>query len=138
MSVSGGRPLLATSSSESANGITSSWRECRITEFGFERRGRAPILPCWAKQDERRVSAVDVHGDCTATGRTDDHIRLVLIVFGLSGADGQIEVVIVQCRVDDFVASVFQVGRFDAADDAVPAVEEKDSHVGSCRLTGTS
>jgi 2-keto-4-pentenoate hydratase len=29
----------------------------------FHRRRRAPLLPCWAEQHQRRVSAVDVHGD---------------------------------------------------------------------------
>lgn len=68
-------------------------------------------------------------GDAEAdTGTTDNYIGMVLIVFGLCDAKGQIEVV-VQCRVDDFMPSVLQASRFDAADDTVPAVEKEDFHV---------
>src|SRR6056297_2897563 len=94
----------------------------------LERRRCPPVLPCRAKQDERRVSALDVQGNCTATGRTDNYIRFVLIVGALSSADGKIEIIIVQCWIDDLVASVLEERRFNAADDTVPAMEEKDLH----------
>ena len=91
-------------------------------------RGRAPFLPRRAKQDEWRVSAVDVHRDRTATRTANDHIGLVLIVFGLSGADRQPKVVVIEGRVDERVAVVAEIGWFDAARNAVPAVEKQDLH----------
>jgi len=50
-----------------------------------------------------------------ASYRTDDHFRLMLIVFCLSGADGDVEVVIAERRILDGVAEFLRVGRFDAA-----------------------
>src|SRR6516165_8870506 len=50
------------------------------------------------------------------------HIRLVLIELGLGDPDRLVEVLIGQLRVDDLVAVLHQVGRFDAAWDRLPAV----------------
>ena len=45
------------------------------------------------------------------------------------------EVIVVEGGIDDFVASIFQECRFDAARNAVPAVEKKDSrHFSPCFL----
>jgi len=63
-----------------------------------------------------------------ATGTADDHIWLVLIVFRLSSADGSVEVIVVESRIDDCVAVLLQAGRFNAAGNGVPAVEEQDFH----------
>ena len=62
------------------------------------------------EQDERRVARLDVNGDRTASGRVDDHIRLVLIVLNLSNADGGVQIVVGQCRVEDFVAVIGKEG----------------------------
>ena len=43
--------------------------------------------------------------------------------------------VVVESRVDDLVAVIFQVGRLDAAWNRVPAVEEQDSSI--LALVGT-
>jgi hypothetical protein len=52
----------------------------------------------------------------------------VLIELGLGGRKSSGEVIVIQSRIDDFVAVVLQVGRFDAAWDRVPAVKEEDFH----------
>ncbi len=91
-------------------------------------RGRSPFLPSGAKQDQRRVFCVDVDGDCAATRRADDDIGLVLIEFGLADANGYVEVVIWERRVNDGVAVVFEVGRFCAARCRSPAVEIENLH----------
>ena len=36
-------------------------------------------------------------------GTADDHIGLVLVVLGLSDADGGVEIVVRQMRIEDFV-----------------------------------
>ena len=69
------------------------------------------------------------------TGTANDHVGLVLVIFGLSRADGGIEIVIIESGIDDFVAVGFKVRRLEAAYDAVPAVEEEDGH-GDCVLGG--
>lgn len=80
-------------------------------------RGRAPVLPSRTQEHQRRVAAVHVHGDGTATTRPNDYVRLMLLVFGLSNSDRLFEVFIGQCRIDDFVSGVFEVCRFEAAYD---------------------
>jgi hypothetical protein len=57
-------------------------------------RDRTPVFPSWAEQDERRVSALDIHGDCAATRRPDDHIWVMLAVLRFGDSDGFAEVVI--------------------------------------------
>jgi hypothetical protein len=60
-----------------------------------------------------------------------------MVAFGLGGADGLVEVVVIEGRVDDLVAMIGEVGRLDAARNRMPAVEEEDSHrnsnVARCR-----
>ena len=73
-------------------------------------------------------SAEDVHGDRTTTGTADNHIGLVLVVRRLSSADGSVEVIVVESRIDDCVAVLLHARRFDAAWNGVPAVEEEDFH----------
>ena len=46
----------------------------------------------------------------------------------LGDTDRFVEVVVIKGRIDDGVAVVFQVGRFDAADYAVPTVKEEYLH----------
>ena len=53
---------------------------------------------------------------------------LVLVELVLGDPDGLLEVVVGQLRVDDLVAVVLEVGRFDAARNRLPAVEEEDGH----------
>ena len=65
-----------------------------------------------------------------ATGASDDNIRLVLVEFFLGGANSGIEVVVIKGRVDDGMAVVLQVRRFDAARNRVPAVEKEYEHGG--------
>jgi hypothetical protein len=74
------------------------------------------------------MPAVDIQRHRPASGRADDHIRLVLVELGLDDADGRLEVVVGQGRVDDLVAVLSQEGRLDAAGNRVPAVEEEDFH----------
>jgi hypothetical protein len=96
-----GNPLFLTSSSESANGTVSSARLCRMTVPRLHRRRRAPGLPRRAEQDQRRGPGVDVHGHGPATAGADHNIRLALVELGLGDADGGIEVVVGQGRVQD-------------------------------------
>ena len=51
---------------------------------------------------------------------------MVLIELNLNNPDGFLKVLIRELRVDNGVASVLQVGRFDAARNRLPAVEEED------------
>ncbi|MEX1231924.1 MAG: hypothetical protein WEB58_16885 [Planctomycetaceae bacterium] len=64
----------------------------------------------------------------TATAPADDNVWLVLIVFRLGDHESGIEIVVGEGRVENGVAVLGEIGRFDAAGDAVPAVEEEDSH----------
>ena len=52
----------------------------------------------------------------------------MLVELVLGDPDGQDEVFIRQLRVDDLVAVLGEDGRFDAARDRLPAVEEEDFH----------
>ena len=51
------------------------------------------------------------------------------VELGLGDADGGIEIVVGQGRIQDLVAVVFEIGRFHAAWCRLPAVEEEDEHV---------
>jgi hypothetical protein len=63
----------------------------------------------------------------------------MLVVVGLGSENGEVEIVIVESRLNDFVPSVFQLGEFDVAADAMPAVEEKNLHQITARYnTGSS
>jgi hypothetical protein len=53
---------------------------------------------------------------------------LVLVELLLGDLDCLLEVLVGQLGVDDFVAVVRQVGRFDAAWNRLPAVKEEDFH----------
>lgn len=50
------------------------------------------------------------------------------VVFGLCFAEGGVEIVVIEGGIENGVTSVLKVGRLDAADNAVPTVEEKDFH----------
>lgn len=91
-------------------------------------RGSSPVLPCWTKQDQWRFAAIHVGGNGTATRTTDNHIRVMLIVFSFGDANGLFEVFVGKSGVQNFVAVVIEEGRFLAARNAGPAVEEKDFH----------
>ena len=93
--------------------------------LGHDGRGHAPSLPRGAKQDQRRVARFEVHGDGTAARRAHDDVRVMPDVFGLGGADGSIEVVVIESRVDDFVAVVCEVRWLHAPWDTVPTVEKQ-------------
>jgi hypothetical protein len=56
----------------------------------------------------------------------------MLFELGLGGLEGFLEVLVVEIGIDDLVAVVLQVGRFDAAWDRVPAVKEEDFHFSPC------
>ena len=96
-----GRPLLRTSSWLSAKGTTSSACECRITVPGLTVRRRSPSLPGRAEQHERRRARVDIHGHGPAPAGSDDDIGMVPVELGLGDADGLIEIVVGQGRVED-------------------------------------
>jgi len=49
-------------------------------------------------------------------------------MFGLGDPDGGIEVVFGQGGIEDFVAVVIQVGRFEAARRRLPVVQEEEFH----------
>src|SRR5262249_17458507 len=66
-----------------------------------------------------------------APGRADDRLRLVLVELGLGYLDGLAEVLVGQLRVDDGMGVPGQEGRFDAAGDRLPAVQEEDFHASS-------
>ena len=85
-------------------------------------------LPRRAEQDQRRRTRIDVHRHGTAPAGSDDDIGLVPVELGLGDADGSIEIVVGQGRVQDFVAVVLEIGRLDAARCRLPAVEEEDFH----------
>lgn len=61
-----------------------------------------------------------------------DHVGLVLVVLGLSGTDGGVEIVVVEGGIQDGMAVILQMCRLHTARHTVPAVEKKDSrHVSS-------
>ena len=92
----------------------------------FQRGDGAPILPSRAEQHKRGVTRIDVQGNRTTTGRTHNHIRSMLIVLKLSRPNRSLEIVIVKCGIDDFVSGVFEVSRFDATRNRMPAVKEEN------------
>ena len=49
-------------------------------------------------------------------------------VLGLSRAEGSGEIIIIESGIDDFVAVLIEVSRFETAYDAVSAVEKEDFH----------
>lgn len=53
---------------------------------------------------------------------------LMLVELGLGGRKSSGEIVVIKCRVDDLMAVLGEVGRFDATGDRVSAVEEEDFH----------
>jgi hypothetical protein len=56
------------------------------------------------------------------------------VELGLGGADGLVEVIVIEGRVEDLVTVLDQVGRLHAAGDRMPAVEEQELH-GRSKLT---
>ena len=58
-------------------------------------------LPGRAEQHQRGRARVEVHRHGPATGGADDHVGAVPVVLGLGGADGLVEVLVVEGRVDD-------------------------------------
>lgn len=48
----------------------------------------------------------------------------MLVVFGLCYANGGIEIVVIEGWIDNGVPSIFEVSRFDTANDTAPSVEE--------------
>ena len=113
-SADSGKPLFLTSSSLSANGITSSDRECRITVPGLTGLGRAPSFPGRTEQDQRRVAGLKVHRHGSAARRADNHARSVPIKLGLRDANGLGKVLIRQSGVQHFVAVPGEKRRLDA------------------------
>ena len=61
-------------------------------------------------------------------GRNPDNFIPCVFLFLMCDANGGIEIVVGEGRVQDFVAVVTQVGRLQAAWGRLPAVEEEDSH----------
>jgi hypothetical protein len=53
---------------------------------------------------------------------------MVLVVSGLGEANCLLEIFVGKSRIQDSVAVVFEEGRFLAARNAGPSVEEEDSH----------
>lgn len=74
----------------------------------LERRDRAPSFLYRAEQDQRGFFRVDVRGDRTTTRQADDQVGLVPVVFGLSSVDDGVEVVAIESRIQDFVASLLK------------------------------
>ena len=90
--------------------------------------GRSIFLPRRAQKDEWYVIGLDVHSDCAATRASDNDIGIVLIEFGLGEAHGFIKIAIRESGIEDFVALLFEKGRFAATGFRGPAMEEKDLH----------
>ena len=95
---------------------------------GLTVRAAPKSLPGRAEQHQRRRTAVDIHGHGPAPAGTDDDIRAVPVELGLGDANGGVEIVVGQGRVQDFVAVVLEIGRLHAARRRLPAVEEEDFH----------
>ncbi len=55
----------------------------------------------------------------------------MFIELGLDGSDGQFEIFVIEGWIDDFMAVLFEVGRFDAARNRVPSMGERGS---SCQI----
>ena len=81
----------------------------------LHRRGRSPSLPCGAEEDKGRVAAVDVHGDRTATGATDNDIGILPVELGLGDANGGVEIVVGEGWVQDLMSLLSEVGRLGPA-----------------------
>jgi hypothetical protein len=90
---------------------------------------RSTVLPPRrAEQHQGSFPSLKVHGECAASAAADDHVGLVLVELGLGDCEGGGEVVVRKSGVDDGVAVVFQVGRFDAARNGLPAVKKENEH----------
>ena len=47
------------------------------------------------------------------------------VKFGLSRGNGGFKIIVIQGGIDDFMAVILKVGRFDATWDRMPAVKEE-------------
>ena len=104
---------------------------------GLDLLGLTVFLPGWAEQDQRRLAPGKIHGDGSASARSDDYIRLMEIELGLSGAKRNVEVVVVQGRIDDLVAMLSEKGWLHAARNGPPAMQEENFHAALlCLPTG--
>ena len=52
----------------------------------------------------------------------------MIVELGLSGRNRSRKIIVIQCRIDDVVIVILQVGRLDATRNRMPAVKEKDFH----------
>ena len=77
---------------------------------GRNRCRRAPVPPCGAQQHQRRVVDREIHRDSAAARRAYDHVGPVPVEFGLRGGHRALKVLVVEPRVDDFVAVACEVG----------------------------
>ena len=96
-----GKPLFLTSSTESAERHHVVGFGMQDDRAGLHRRRRSPSLPRRAEQHQRRCPRVDVHRHGTAPAGADDDIGLMPVEFGLGDADGGIEIVVGQGRIQD-------------------------------------
>src|ERR1019366_10068788 len=92
----------------------------------LHRSSRSPFLPRRAQQHELRRAAVYIHGHDTAPARSHDDLGLMLVELILGDLDGSVEILVGQLRVDDLMAVLSEICRFDAAWDGLPAVKEED------------
>jgi hypothetical protein len=53
----------------------------------------------------------------------------MFVELGLGGRKCSVEIIFVKGGVDDFVAVILEVGRLDAARNAVSSVQEEDFHI---------
>ena len=58
----------------------------------------------------------------------------VSVELGLCCVKSEFEVIVVELRVNDFVASIFQKRWFHAANDAIPTVEKETFHDGDASV----
>ena len=74
--------------------------------LGWDRIGTPPILPSRAEQNQLRIPDVDVHRDRATARASHDNHRLVLIELSLASCNSRVKVIIIEYRVDHFVAVV--------------------------------
>jgi hypothetical protein len=107
---------------------------------GWDDLCRSPFPPSRTEEHQFRYAEIKVHGNRPTARASNDDLGVVPIELVLSGSAGEFEIIIVELGVDDLAAVLLEIGRFDAAWDTLPTVQEKNFHVSRdplCQGNGT-
>ena len=117
-----GNPLVLAISSFSAQGITSSAPLCSIAVPIFTVLTVPRRFHTGQSKTSRAAPILMFMATAPPRGTSDDNLQAVPVELGLGATDGLGKIVVIKCRVNNFVAVIFEVRWFDTAWDRMPAV----------------